>query len=81
MSTYQCLTRDDRLKIASMRLFSPHQYRIAEQIGCSQSAISQDIARNSVDGIYDFKKAQELSNTRKIERSKPILMTKKSKAS
>lgn len=73
MSTYTRLTRDDRLKIASMRLFSPNQYRIAEQIGCTQSAISQEIARNSVNGAYDFKKAQELADSRRSQRSKPIL--------
>lgn len=73
MSTYRRLSREDRLKIASMRLFSPNQYRIAEQIGCTQSAISQEIARNSVGGIYDFNKAQELTDSRKIQRVKPVL--------
>jgi len=79
MSTYTRLTRDDRLKIASMRLFSPHQYRIAEQIGCSQSTISQEIARNSINGAYDFKKAQDLADSRKSQRSKPILGDKEIK--
>ena len=54
-------------------ILSSHWYRIAEQVGCSQSAISQEIARNSINGVYDFKKAQELADSRKSQRSKPIL--------
>lgn len=73
MSTYKRLTRDDRIKIASMRLFNPNQYRIAEQIGCSQSAISQELSRNSIEGVYDFHKAQDLTKSRKKERIKPTL--------
>jgi transposase, IS30 family len=72
MSPYKRLTRDDRLKIASMRLFNPHQYRIAEQIGCTQSAISQEISRNSVDGVYNFQKAEDLTKSRKKERKKTV---------
>jgi IS30 family transposase len=54
-------------------ILSPRWYRIAEQVGCSQSAISQEIARNSINGVYDFKKAQELADSRISQRSKPIL--------
>lgn len=77
MNTYRRLSREDRLKIASMRLFSPNQYRIAEQLGCTQSAISQEIARNSVDGIYDFQKAQNLAESRKVQRIQSVLGDRK----
>jgi len=50
-----------------------YQRTIAEQLGFSQSAISQELARNSVDGIYNPEKAQELANSRKIQRNKPVL--------
>ncbi len=73
MNSYKRLTRDDRLTIASMKLFNPYQCRIAEQIGCSQSAISQELARNSIEEEYDPQTAQDLADSRKIQRSKPIL--------
>lgn len=73
MSPYKRLTPENRLTIAAMRLFNPHQYRIAEQIGCSQSAISQEIARNSIEGKYKPQEAQEKANSRKVERKKPTL--------
>jgi len=50
-----------------------YQKNIADCLDSSQSAISQEIARNSVDGVYDAKKAQELSDSRRIQRDKPGL--------
>lgn len=73
MNSYKRLTRENRLLIASMRLFSPNQYRISQQIGCSQSAISQEIARNSINGVYDFEKAQKLADSRIVKRKQRVL--------
>jgi len=56
-----------------MQILVFYQRTIAEQLGFSQSAISQELARNSVDGIYNPEKAQELANSRKIQRNKPVL--------
>jgi IS30 family transposase len=73
MSTYKRLTREKRRNIALIMHFQPYQRTIAEQLGFSQSAISQELARNSVDGIYNPEKAQELADSRKIQREKPVL--------
>lgn len=73
MSQYKRLTLEKRQNIALMLIFKPHQYRIAEQIGCSQSAISQELARNSNESGYDAKKAQELANSRRRNYEKPVL--------
>lgn len=76
MNSYKRLTRDDRLTIAIMIQFATFQQRMAEQIGCSQSTISQELARNSIDGEYDPQSAQYLADSRKIQRSKPVLNDK-----
>lgn len=73
MSQYKRLTLEKRQNIALMLIFKPHQYRIAEQIGCTQSAISQELARNSSEGSYDAQKAQELANSRRRNYDKPVL--------
>ena len=73
MSTYQRLTLEKRRNIALIMHLQPYQRTIAEQLGFSQSAISQELARNLVDGIYNPEKAQELANSRKIQRNKPVL--------
>ena len=72
MSQYKRLTRDSRLVISTMRLQRTYQYRIAEQIGVSQSALSQELSRNSIHGIYDHEKADLLAKSRK-KRTKPVL--------
>ena len=72
MSQYKRLTRDSRLVISTMRLQPTYQYRIAEQIGVSQSAVSQELSRNSVHGIYDHEKADLLAKARK-KRTKTVL--------
>ena len=72
MSQYKRLTRDLRLIISTMRLQPTYQYRIAEQIGVSQSAVSQELSRNSVDGRYDYEKADSLAKSRQ-KRPKPVL--------
>lgn len=73
MSTYQRLTLEKRRNIALILHFQPYQRTIAEQLGFSQSAISQELARNSVEGTYNPEKAQELADSRKIQREKPVL--------
>lgn len=73
MSQYNRLTQEKRLIVASMLIFNPHQYRIAQQLGCSQSAISQEIKRNSINGHYDPKKAQELADSRRRNYQKTVL--------
>ena len=55
-----------------MRLQRTYQYRIAEQIGVSQSAVSQELSRNSVHGIYDHEKADLLAKAKK-KRTKTVL--------
>jgi IS30 family transposase len=73
MSTYKRLTLEKRRNIALIMHFKPYQRTIAEKLGFSQSAISQELARNSIAGIYDPNKAQELADSRKIQREKPVL--------
>ena len=73
MSQYERFTQEKRLIVASMLIFNPHQYRIAQQIKCSQSAISQELSRNSVKNVYDPKKAQELADSRRRTYKKIVL--------
>lgn len=73
MNQYKRLTLEKRQNIVLIKHFKPFQRTIAEKLGFSQSAISQELARNSMNGIYDANKAQELANSRKIQREKPVL--------
>ena len=73
MNPYKRLTHNDRVKIATMSIFNVFQHRIAQEIGCTQSAISQEISRNSVNGVYDNQQAQKLADSRKTARKKPVL--------
>lgn len=73
MSQYKRITQEDRIKIAVMLYLKTYQKHIAKHLGVSQSAISQEIIRNSVKGVYDPKKAQENTKSRKKQRTKPVL--------
>jgi len=73
MSQHKRLTLEKRVIIASIRLFDTYQYRISEQLGCTQSAISQELKRNSINGKYDYKKAQELADSRRRSYTKTVL--------
>lgn len=73
MNPYKRLTHDDRIKIAVMLHLKTYQKHIAKHLGVSQSAISQEIARNTANGIYDPKQAQEKAKSRKNRRTKPVL--------
>jgi len=73
MSQYKRLTLEKRQNIALMLIFNPFQYRIAEQIGCSQSAISQELSRNSNKTGYNPREAQNLTDSRRRTYQKPIL--------
>jgi transposase, IS30 family len=73
MSQYKRLTQEKRQDIALMLIFKPYQYRIAEQIGCTQSAISQELSRNLSKDGYDALKAQNLADSRRRSYDKPVL--------
>ena len=73
MNQYKRLSLEKRQNIALIMHFKPYQRTIAEHMGFSQSAISQELDRNSINGIYDANKAQDLANSRKIQREKPVL--------
>ncbi len=73
MNPYKRFTLEKRRDLALMLVFNPHQYRIAEHIGCTQSAISQEISRNSTFKGYDANKAQEAAESRRRNYAKPVL--------
>jgi transposase, IS30 family len=73
MSPYERFTREKREILAVMNNLDTHQYRMSEQLGFSQAAISQELKRNSINSVYDAKNAQELSESRKQRKQKPTL--------
>ena len=64
---YNHFTKDDRNELAILLKKGYFQKEIAKTLGKDPSSISREISRNSVNGIYDPKKAQIKS---KVKRSK-----------
>lgn len=64
MSKYTRLTQDQRYQISAGLKMKLDIARIAEEIGKDKSSVGREIERNSVDGIYDPKKAEIAANFR-----------------
>ena len=64
MSKYKRLTLDQRYQIFAYLEMGFDINKIADKIGKNKSSIKREIERNSVDGIYDPKKAERAADFR-----------------
>jgi IS30 family transposase len=72
MNQYKRLTQEDRVIIAVMRNLKTNQYRIAEEVKVTQSAISQELSRNLRFGVYDANESHRKTLLRKGRKKKVL---------
>lgn len=59
------LTHEDRCKIEALHKIGVKAAQIAEHIGRHKSSVSRELARNSVDGKYQYEQAHQLAKGRR----------------
>ena len=59
------LTHEDRCKIEALNKAGANASKIALTLGRHKSTITRELARNSVNGIYNYKEATQLSTKRR----------------
>lgn len=77
MRAYQQLTYEQRCQISVLKKSGYTQGEIADAVGTSQSSISREFSRNTGKKGYRHKQAQEKSDRRRKEATKPTKMTPK----
>lgn len=75
MTQYQQLAYEQRCQISVLNKSDYSQREMADAVGCSQSAISRELARNTGDRGYRHKQAQEKTDKRRKEATKPTKLT------
>jgi transposase, IS30 family len=64
---YHHLTYEQRCQIEALKKSGMSDLKISIAIGVSKSSLSRELSRNSVNGRYDSKEAQKLSESRRQE--------------
>lgn len=75
MKTYSQLTYEQRCQISALLQGEQTQTEIAKVVGCSQSAVSREIKRNSGQRGYRHKQADRLARARRQSAIMPHKMT------
>ena len=70
MRKYIQLSLEQRYQISTLLSENFLQKQIAEHVGVSSSTISAELKRNSVNGVYDAKRAHKISEKRRSKAEK-----------
>ena len=80
MRKYIQLSLEQRYQISTLLSENFLQKQIAEHVGVSSSTISAELKRNSVNGVYDAKRAHKISEKRRSKAEKSIKINEEIKS-